>query len=312
MDKGVIPSCPPIPSGPAFHLVHRSPSWDHYAVDAPSRGEEHFAVSAELRPGQGPDGDRHGHFHDWQFLTGLVLDAGGFVARTYFGVPPYLPTQFRLFELDLHDPAAWRAGNGRTLAVGDLRVRPSRALDGAPHRVEIEGAVSLDSTPCARIRSTLGFLVPMPMGVPEPAGPGVPVRPCEVGRVSPGSVLLGTPVLSSYGRLTSPVLIPLDTPGSGTEPGRAVPDLTIVEVIRQASLLCAGLTCGLRPERSVTAALTVRRRGAAVVGAPLHCTAVPGTLTVDEHGYPRVPLVLTIHQNGRVVVEATAEVHQDF
>ncbi|MGW0536606.1 hypothetical protein [Streptomyces sp. NPDC003032] len=312
VNKGVISSGAVSSRGPSFHLVHSSPYGEHYAIDAPSRREERFAVSGELLPGQGPAGEHPGHFHDWQLLTRLVLDTGRFVGPRHFGVPPYLPAQLALFELDLHDPAAWRADAVRTPLTGELRVRPSRALDGAPHRIEIEGSVRLGPTPCARIRAALGFLVPVPVGAPGPAGPAVAVHPFEVGRVSPESVLLGTPALSSYGRLTSPVLIPRDLPGLGAEPGGTIPDLALVEVVRQASLLCAGLTCGLRPQRSTTVALTVRRRGFAVAGAPLHCTAVPGTLSVDEHGYPRVPVVLTIHQNGRAVVEATSEVHQDY
>ncbi|WP_069766122.1 hypothetical protein [Streptomyces sp. LUP47B] len=312
MNKGDIFDCLPKGPDPTFHLVHRSPSWDHFAVDAPSRGDEHFSVSGELLSGSGPAGDHGGHFHDWQFLTVLVRETGSFIGYQHFGIPPYLPAQFSLFELELHDPATWRADGNRPSVTVDLHVRPSGAPDGSPHRLEITGTVLLNDLPGARIRAALGFLVPMPVHAPDPPGPTVAVRPSEVGRVSQETVLLGTPVLSAYGRLTSPVLIPRDVPGLGAAPNGSVPDLALTEVVRQASLLCARLTCGLHPRRSTTTALSVRRRGSMIAGAALDCTAVPGRLGVDEHGYPRVPMVLTIHQNGRAVVEATSEVHQDF
>ncbi|MFE1291260.1 hypothetical protein [Streptomyces sp. NPDC058751] len=312
MSKGDIPYCLLSPPAPAFHLVHRSPSWNYFAVDTPSRGNERFSLSGELPSGPGPAGEHDGYFRDWQFLTELVREAGSFIGYQHFGVPPYLPAQFSVFELDIHDPAAWRANDDRTSVTLDLCVRPSGVLDGTAHRLEFESTVFLNAIPCAGVRAALGFLVPMPVHAPDPAGPAVAVRPVDVGRVSPGSVLLGTPMLSSYGRLTSPVLIPRDLPGLGAAPGQAVPDLALVEVVRQASLLCARLACGLNPRHSTTTALAVRRRGSAVAGAPLHCTVVPGTLSVDQHGYPCVPLVLTVHQKGRTVLEATSEVYQGF
>ncbi len=310
VDKGDIPygvlSAPP----PAFHLVHRSPSWDNLAVDTPSRGDERFTVSGELPSGRGPAGPHDGYFHDWQFLTELVRETGSFVGYQHFGVASYLPAQFSVFELELHDPAAWRADDDRTSVTVDLRVRPSQVLDGAPHRLLLDCAVLLNARPCARVRAALGFLVPMPVHTPDPAGPAVAVRPGDVGRVSAESVLLGTPMLSSHGRLVSPVLIPGELPGLGAPPGRPVPDLALVEVVRQASLLCARLSCGLRPRLSTTTSLAVRRRGSAVAGAPLHCTAVPGTLGVDAQGHPCVPVTLTVHQGSRAVLEATSEVYQ--
>ncbi|MFE9046276.1 hypothetical protein ACFYOG_36005 [Streptomyces sp. NPDC007818] len=312
MDEGDVPYCLLNAPAPTFHLVHRSPLWDHFAVDAPSRGDELFSLSGDLPAEAGPAGEHDGLFHDWQFLTELVRGTGAFIGYQHFGIPPYLPAQFFLFELDIHLPAAWRAGDGRPAVTVDMRVRPSGAPDGTPHRLEIDSTVHLDGVPCADVRAALGFLVPMPVHAPAPAGPAVAVRPADVGRVCQESVLLGTPMLSSYGRLTAPVLIPHDPPGLGAAPGRAVPDLALVEAVRQASLLCARLACGLHPQRSTTTALTVRRRGSVVAGAPLQCTVVPGQLSVDAHGYPRVPLVLTLHQDGRAVLEATSEVYQGF
>ncbi|MBC9727081.1 hypothetical protein [Streptomyces sp. TRM68367] len=312
VDNGVIPNCLLRPSRPAFHLVHRSPSWEYYAVDAPSRYEELFTVSGELPAGTAPAGGRTGQFHDTRFLTELVLHTGGLIGHRYFGIPSYLPARLSVFELDAHDPAAWHAGQDPASFTVDLRVRPDQLPDRAPHRLQIEGAASLNSVPCARVTAVLGFRVSVPLSAPEPAGPAFPVAPAEVGVTEPESVLIGTPVLSSYGRLTSPVLVSEDLPRLGARPDREVSDLTLVEAVRQASLLCARLTCGLRPQRSVTTALTVRRRGSAVAGAQLHITAVPGTLQLDERGHPCAPVVLTVHQGGRAVVEATAEVHQDL
>ncbi|MEU8927047.1 AfsA-related hotdog domain-containing protein [Kitasatospora sp. NPDC048545] len=296
----------------ALHLIHRTLLSSTHLTNGPSVEEEYFALSGALPAGAALPGEEDGPFHDWQHVTEILLDAGEFIGYKYFGIPGSLPARLDRYELHLTDPGAWHADRRTPRLALDLAVRPRRVIGRGTHGLDLDCGVRLDDAVCARISSALAFLAPLPRYLPEPARPAAPVRPADVGRSAPGNVLLGTPSLNTYARLSAPVLIPGGGHGLGADPGGPVPDLTLVEVARQAAVLCVRLACGLTPERTVVTSLALRRRGAAVAGAPMYCTAVPGELSVNDLGQPGAPVTLTVSQHERTVLEATATVRQEY
>jgi hypothetical protein len=317
------------------HLIHCPPSWDHYLLDAPSMGEEHFVLAGALPTGHPLFNDGPGHFHDVQVTTDAVREIGEFVGHRYFGVPEDRPGLFYRFTLDVTELRAWRADwrtdpDGVPRMTTHIRATPANVLNGVPRGLDFHVEVKIDDTPCARGAAGLVFLMPVLhrrhlaylrealRAVPEmedaPDTPPVPLTPAEVGRGSVGNVVIGEvpgSLGASGGRLSTWVLT------EGVDPVFAGVDgqlsgLHLLESLRQTSLLAAGRAYGLNPARATLASSDVHFRSHAESELPLRCAAVPGPLRHDADGRPAVPVTLTVTQRRRAVAEARVVVVQDF
>ncbi|KJY42838.1 hypothetical protein VR41_06015 [Streptomyces sp. NRRL B-1568] len=312
------------------HLIHCPPSWDHYLLDAPSSGEEHFVLTGEVPAGHPLFDDGPGRFHDLQITTETIREIGEFVGHQYFGVPQDRPGLFYRFDLDLCELGAWRTGPGahRARMTTGVRARPAHVVAGVPRGLEFRIEVRIDDVLCCTGSASLVFLMPVLhrshvahsrralRAAPElddvPDGPTWPVDPAEVGRCAPENVVVCEPSESSHGRLTTWVLPRIGHSVFRTAPGGQVPGTLLLESLRQTSLLTAGRTYGLAPARSTLAACEVHFRGYAEADHPLRWAAVPGPLGRDADGRPAVPVTLTVTQHRRAVAEARTLVVQDF
>ncbi|MEU1424574.1 AfsA-related hotdog domain-containing protein [Kitasatospora sp. NPDC005751] len=297
--------------GAARHLVHCPPSWDHCLLEAPSRGEERFRLIGEVPAAD----DGPGHFHDPLLVAEAVRETAEFVGRQYFGGPPDRAGWFRRFGLDVTEVAAWRAGRGPARLTAELRATPTAPVDGVPRGLDLRLEVSLDDVPCATGTASLAFDPPGPpreragrWAVRAAPGPtGAPADPGSVGLASAADVVLSEPAWDSRGRLDTWVLLRRDHPADGR-----LPAPSLLEAVRQASVLVAGRAGGLVPGRTLPASCDVRVRGLAEVDPPVHCAAVAGPVGRDTAGRPAVPVTLTLTQHRRTVAEARTTVVQDF
>jgi 2-oxo-3-(phosphooxy)propyl 3-oxoalkanoate synthase len=310
------------------HLIHCPPSWDHYLLDAPSSGEEHFVLAGEMPVAHPLFNDGSGHFHDFQVTTETIREIGEFVGHRYFGVPKDRPGLFYRFDLDLTEPRAWRVGVERSHMTTNIRARPANVVNGVPRGLEFFVNVRIDDVPCATASASLVFLMPMlhrnhmahsrqaMRAVPElndaPDGPVWPVEPEEVGRGAAENVVVSRPAESSHGRLSTWVVPRPGNPLFAADKGGHAPGMLLLESLRQTSLLTAGRAFGLNPTRATLGASEVRFRGYAEADLPLRCAAVPGPLERDADGRPAVPVTLTVTQHRRAVAEAVVTVVQDF
>jgi hypothetical protein len=312
----------------ARRLIHRPTSWEHYLLDAPGSGEEHFVLAGSLPAGHPlPDGGP-GRFHEPQHLAGELREIGEFVAHQYFGVPRERVGAFSRLVLAVTDVAAWRVVGPRPPRVTTcLAVRPRPAAGRVPRGLGFDVEVSVGDVPGCAGEGELLFPAPAQQrgriahgrravraarareAAPEDAV--LPVAPGEVGRRSPAAVLLGEPALSAQGRLTTWVLPRAGWPAADA-PGDGAADGLLLEALRQASVLTAGRAFGYDAALALVADWDVRFRGPAQAGPPVRCVAVPGLLDKDADGRPSVPVTLTLTQRQRTVAQARTRVVQDL
>ncbi|MCZ4095971.1 hypothetical protein G3I60_12115 [Streptomyces sp. SID13666] len=315
------------------HLIHCPPSWDHYLLDAPSVGEEHFVLAGELPRAHPLFNDGPGHFHDAQIVTETIREIGEFVGHRYFGVPQDRPGLFFGFNLHLTELRAWRTDWANATDSGTARMttgitaKPANAMNGVPRGLDFQIDVKINDMPCCTGTAGLVFLMPQLhrnhlahnrqalRAAPElddaPDGALRPVDPAEVGRSAVSNVVVSEPSESSRGRLTTWVLTDNPNPVFAPEGGH-LSGTHLLESLRQTSLLAAGRAFGLAPARSTPTSSEVHFRSYAEPELPLRCTAVPGALGRDEYGRPAVPVTLTVTQRRRAVAEARTTVVQDF
>lgn len=299
------------------HLIHRPLTWDHYLLDAPSVGEEHFVLAAEMPRDHSLFNDGSGHFHDAQVAAETVREVSEFIGHRYFGMPYERPGLYHRLNLDLTDVAAWRTRSGHSKMSTMMRVRPTKPVGPVPHGLDVHGEVDIDGAPCGVVSAHLVFLGSRESGrdvtLSRDSNDPVPLAdPAEVGRCSTDNVVIGEPIHHTHGRITTMVVVRPDflvpeAPGCGQVSG-----LLLLEALRQSALLISGRTFGLIPTRSTPSACRVRFVGSGRPHLPLRCSAVCGPLGRDPHGRPSVPITLDVTQRGRTVVEATITVVQDF
>jgi hypothetical protein len=300
------------------HLIHRPASWDHCLLDAPGGGEQRFVVAGPL-----PEDDGPGHFHDPRHVARELREVGAFVGHRFFDVPAERPGRFSRLVLDLTDVPAWRAAPvARPRLTTYLTTRPQPGAGRVPRGLDLDVAVRIDEVRCCTGGAELVFPLPAPQRgrieygrrvLRAAAGPrdtaaegaGRPVDPAEVGRRSPGGVLLTEPAVSAQGRLATWVL-----PPAAAQAGDA--DGLLLEALRQASVLAAGRSRGFDAGLALVAGWDVRFRGEAQQGPPLRCAALPGALDKDPDGRPCLPVTLTVTQSHRPVALARTRVVQDL
>lgn len=307
----------------ARHLIHRPASWDHCLLDAPGGGEQGFTVAGLLPAGHPLScGDGPGRFHQPWHLVSELREVGCFVGQQFFDVPAERPGRLTRLALSLTDVPAWRAAPvARPRLTTYLTARPQPPEGRVPRGLGLDVAVRIDDVPCCTGDAELAFALPAPQrgrighgrrvlrtaGLREaaPEGTGRPVDPAEVGRRSPGGVLLTEPAVAAQGRLTTWVR---------TAPAaQAVhADDLLLEALRQASVLTAGRVCGYDAGLALVAGWDVRFRGEARPGPPLRCAALPGVLDKDPDGRPSLPVTLTVTQLHRTVALARTRVVQDL
>lgn len=318
----------------AHHLIHRPSPRAYFALDAPSPGEEHFTLVGETPVAHPLFNDGPGHFHDLQIATGTVRDVGELVGHRYFGVPEDRPGLFYRFALDLTDLSAWRtdpAGSRPVIMETRIRARPANVVAEVPRGLDFHLDVRIDGRSCATGSAGMVFLMPKlyrkhvahareaMRAVPElgdaPDGPPRPADAGEVSRHAEGNVVISEPTDASRGRistwvLSAPVSPVFDDADEG--PRGQFSGLHLLEALRQSSLLTAGRTHGLEPDRSTLGACQVHFRGQAARDLPLRCVAVAGPLGRDAEGRPTVPVTLTLTQQRWAVAEARTTVVQDY
>lgn len=323
----------PASDGATSHLIHRPRTWDHYLLDAPSSGEEHFLLVSQTPLGHPLFNDGPGHFHDIQGTAEMAREIGEFIGHQYFGLPTERHAVFARLGLQVSDLSAWRAGPQRASLTVHIRARPTDVLRGVPRGLALHSELEIDGVHCATGSASLAFLPPdsqlhhsgpaRPTTPPTCAAddtdggavPGAPQRPAEapdVGRGSPANVVVGEPTESTYGRFVTQLLASTYHRVFATEGGPHLSGMLLLEAMRQTALLAAGRTHGLLPSRATVASSRVLFRARAEPGPPVTCAAVPGRLGRDEQQRPSVPVTMTLTQHGRRVAEATATVVQDF
>ncbi|MBB5938906.1 AfsA-related hotdog domain-containing protein [Streptomyces zagrosensis] len=322
----------PATDGATSHLIHRPRSGDHYLLDAPSSGEEHFVFVSQTPLGHPLFNDGSGHFHDLQGTAEMAREVGEFIGHQYFGLPAERHAVFSRLSLHVTNLAGWRAGPARASLTVRIRARPTDVLRGVPRGLSLHGELDIDGVGCATGSISLAFLPPdSPFhhaGPPQPAMPAAgyshdegseepqaPQRPAdapEVGRASPANVVVSEPTESTYGRFVTQLLTSTYHRVFAAEGGTHLSGMLLLEAMRQTALLAAGRTYGLTPTRATVATSRVLFRARAEPELSVYCAAVPGRLGRDQDQRPAVPVTLTLTQHGRRVAEATATVLQDF
>ncbi|MFD4995353.1 AfsA-related hotdog domain-containing protein [Streptomyces buecherae] len=321
----------PAAEGTTSHLIHRPRSSEHYFLDAPCTGEEHFVFVSRTPLGHPLFNDGPGHFHDIQGTAEMVRQVGEFIGHQFFGLPAEQHAVFARLHLRITHLAAWRARPEQADLTVRVRARPTEVVRGVPRGVELRSELSLDDVECATGTASLAFLPPDPplryAPPPRPAVPspeeredddayGAPQRPAaaaEVGRGSPANVVVSEPAEAApYGRFVTQLLASTYHRVFAAEGGDHLSGMLLLEAMRQTALLAAGRTYGLTPSRATMATSRVLFRARAEPGLPLTCTAVPGPLGRDARQRPSVPVTVTLTQYGRRVAEATSTVLQDF
>ncbi|MCX4750345.1 AfsA-related hotdog domain-containing protein [Kitasatospora sp. NBC_01287] len=319
----------------ARHLIHCPSSWEHYLLDAPSLGEEHFVLVGDLPVRHPLFNDGPGHFHDAQLATEAVTEIGAFVGHRYFGVPEDRTGLFHRFTLQLTELSAWRADSGASGGFRDgvpriateITAIPTNIMNEVPRCLELRLEIRIDDILCGRGSAGLIFLMPklyrkhlatsrrVLREAPEladlPEGRPRPARPIEVGRSRPENVVVSEPAADARGRLSTWLLTEGVSPVVAGLQGELT-GLHLLEALRQTAVLAAGRTAGLDPARCTLAASEVDFRAQAALDLPLRCLAVPGPRTHDGHGRPAVPVTLTVTQHRRAVAEARLTVVQDL
>ncbi|MFF2902294.1 AfsA-related hotdog domain-containing protein [Streptomyces sp. NPDC057966] len=271
--------------------------------------------------------DGPGRHHDLQATAEMVREAGEFIGHTHFGVPPARVGIFYRFDLRADDLTHWRVGRAPAQLDLELRVRPDKVVDDVPRVLDFFVAPRIDDVPCGSGSASLVFLAPVVhrshrersraavLAEAGRAGPGrlpdAPVAPGDVGRGSPGNVLLHRPETPGHGRLSAEVRLPAAW-SSGAGEGDPAPAHVLLEALRQTALLAAGHAYALKPAHSTLASLQVHFRGYAEPDLPMRCTAVWDRLGKDEEGRRTVPVGLSLVQAERAVLEATASVVEDL
>jgi|GEM_PF-5447331 len=309
------------------HLIHRPTSWEHYLLDAPSSGEEHFVLAGSLPAGHPPSDGGPVRFHDAGHVIEELREVGEFVGHRYFGVRGERPGLFSRLALALTDVPAWRAADAPPRLTTYLTARPEPASGRVPHALALGVEVRIGDVACCAGEAAMVFPAPAPhrgriefgrraLRAPQtadevPDGADRPVDPAEVGRRSPAGVLLGEPSLSPQGRLTTWVV---PRPGRPVPAGAAHGALhgLLLEALRQTSVLTAVRACGYDADRALVAGWDVRFRGQALPELPLRCAATPGPVDKDDDGRPSVPVAVTVTQRQRVVAQARTRVVQDL
>ncbi|MEV7541016.1 AfsA-related hotdog domain-containing protein [Streptomyces sp. NPDC089915] len=337
VDNGTAP--PPAVGAPALggrvlsgtrHLIHRPPSRAHYALDAPSLGEENFTLVGATPVAHPLFNDGPAHFHDLQIATETMREIGEFVGHRYFGVPEDRPGLFYRFSLDLTDLSAWRSDgrcDGPLPMATRIRARPANVVAEVPRGLDFHLEVTIDDRPCATGAAGLVFLMPKLYrrhlehsrqalrAAPElddvPDGPLRPAEAAEVGRRTPENIVISEPTDASRGHISTWLLNSGVSPVFTGEEGQ-LSGLHLLEALRQTSLLAAGRAHGLDAVRSTLGGLQVHFRGQAEGDLPLRCVAVAGPLGRDAYGRPTVPVTLTLTQRRRAVAEARTCVVQDY
>ncbi|MER5640624.1 AfsA-related hotdog domain-containing protein [Kitasatospora sp. NPDC002227] len=316
----------------ARHLIHCPSSWEHYLLDAPSLGEEHFVLVGDLPVRHPLFNDGPGYFHDAQLATEAVTEIGAFVGHHYFGIPEDRTGLIHRFSLELTELSAWRAlgsgaGEGAGRIATEITAVPANIMNEVPRCLELRLELRIDDVPCGRGSAGLIFLMPKlyrkhletsrrvlretPELADRPDGHPHPARPAEVGRGRADNVVVSEPATDARGRYStwllsegvSPVVVGLQGELTG---------LHLLEALRQSAVLAAGRSAGLDPGRCTLAASEVDFRAQASLDLPLRCIAVPGPRGHDGHGRPAVPVTLTVTQHRRAVAEARLTVVQDL
>ncbi|MFD7033103.1 AfsA-related hotdog domain-containing protein [Streptomyces sp. NPDC059917] len=315
----------PRAGGSTRHLVHRPRSG---GPAAPADRAQEFVLAGELPTAHPLFNDGPGLFHDAQAAAAMVREVGEVIGQGYFGVPADRTGIFYQFGLDISDVGAWRRYPGPAPLVVTMSVRPEKMIDGVPRALEFRTRFEIDGTPAGAGSAKLLFLAPVVHrshrehsrtaalkaaaelgGVPH-GGPGA--QPAEVGRAHPANVLLRDPLTLSGHQLSVGVLAPREWNGpAGPDHGQASA-VMLLEALRQTALLTARRTHGLEPQHSTTAVLRTHFRGYAEPDLPLRCTAVVQPVGEDPLGRPLLPMLMTLTQAGRAVVEATASVVEDL
>ncbi|MFD5869538.1 MULTISPECIES: AfsA-related hotdog domain-containing protein [Actinomycetes] len=309
------------------HLIHCPPSWDRYLLEAPGSSEEHFVLAGDIPAAHPLFSDGPGRFHDPQLLTDTVREIGEFVGHQYFGVPGDRVGLFHRFALELTDLAGWRTGADRARLLTRIAVAPVNVVGGVPRGLEFRLEAAIDDVVCAAGSAGLVFLMPVlyrnhvaqsrraPDG-PAAPGPSWPVAPAEVGRRSPGNVVVreAAPVApgprADYGpgpgRLDTWIVPRPCDPVFAGPGGGGLSGLLLLEGMRQSALLAAARTGGIEAGRAVQDSFEVRFSGYAADDVALRCAAVV------RAGRTAAEVALTVTQNGRPVADARARVVQDY
>ncbi|WP_329562395.1 AfsA-related hotdog domain-containing protein [Kitasatospora sp. NBC_01266] len=316
----------------ARHLIHCPSSWEHYLLDAPSLGAEHFVLVGDLPVRHPLFNDGPGYFHDAQLATEAVTEIGAFVGHRYFGVPEDRTGLFHRFALELTELTAWRAlsggfGDGAARIATEITAVPTNIMNEVPRCLELRLEIRIDDILCGRGSAGLIFLMPKlyrnhlatsrrvfgetPELADRPDGRPCPARPVEVGRTRPENVVVSEPVADARGRFCNWLLTEGVSPVVRGLQGELT-GLHLLEALRQSAVLAAGRSAGLDPARCTLAGSEVDFRAQAALDLPLRCVAVPGTRTHDGHGRPAVPVTLTVTQHRRAVAEARLTVVQDL
>ncbi|NKI43865.1 AfsA-related hotdog domain-containing protein [Streptomyces physcomitrii] len=310
---------------PTRHLIHRPRS------TAPGPAEE-FVLTGELPRAHPLFNDGPGSWHEPAAAAEMVREAAEFIGPQHFGIAPRRTGLFYRFGIEAGDLGAWRTAAGPGLLTAAMTVTPDKVIDHVPRALEFRAALDIDDRPAGTATARLIFLAPL-LGerhrstsrrealdghesaaygdsdrAPADRDPAAPaVEPASVGRFRPDNVLLQDAEFASSGRLSARVLIP---PAHPLRPpaGHPVPSALLLEAVRQSSLLAAHRTHRLPLAGLLLSSLDAQVRGYAEPELPLRCTAIAGAPHRAADGSRRAPLTLTLSQQRRTVIEATATV----
>ena len=306
----------------SHHLVHRPRTWDPQGPLLPEQPGEEFVLTGPLPVSHPVPGDDPATFHDVQAAAEALREAGEFIGRYHFGIPGDHIALFYRCALDTTDIAPWRVTPGPSQLTASMTVTPDRVIDTTPRALRLDTKLDIDGAPCGTVSAELLFIAPLSHRSPDapgrrgpahvlPPGGSTSVAPADVGRADPSHVLLRNPSMASHGRLSVDVALSGDRrrpAGSGPH----VPALTLLETIRQTSLLTAGRSWKPAPHRVMLTSLHMHYRGYAEADRDMRCAAVSGTPSHDAQGRRTAPVTQTLSQGGRTVLEAVTIVTEDF
>ncbi|MEU3984645.1 AfsA-related hotdog domain-containing protein [Streptomyces sp. NPDC026672] len=315
------------PTGRHLMLVHR-PRYFGPRPDGLDERTQEFVLTGDLPDSHALFNDGQVRFHDLQAAMAMVRQASSGIGRTHFGVASDRVAVFYRFGLDAGDPGAWERTSGPGRLTVDMRVRPDKVISGVPRALEFETRLDIDGVPAGTASASLLFLAPnthrshrehmrhamlkatmghLDQPAAHPAAVAAGPAPHEVGRMSPGNVLLRSPVSVDGQRLSVGVLAPGTWP---IAPARrdGAPSPLVLEALRQTALLTVHRLHGLDPQTCAPVALHAHFRGHTEPDLPLRCVAVAQPVRRDALGRPLIEVTLTLTQAGRAVTEATVSV----
>ncbi|MBM2623742.1 hypothetical protein JIG36_50460 [Actinoplanes sp. LDG1-06] len=300
-----------IASAASSHLIHRPRAAGNDPHDPARPAGERFAL-AGLMPHNHPLlSDGPARVHDPQLFVQLTRQVGTFIGRRWFRVPRNRSARLDRLEFTLTAPDAWRTGDGPATMAMDLDVAPTATSNGTAEHLRLRATMEIDGVACGTGLAGLAFLGAPPHRAGRRSRAGThdsgrrPGRaaPSAVGRHDPRNVVVSTPE-GTGGTLTTELVADPGNLVFFPERTGLVPDLLLVEAIRQTSLLTANRDCGFRALHTWITRASVRLPGTARLDLPSTCTArvVPGD---DDPGRDAVVRVsTTIHQLDDVVAEA--------